>query len=100
MTGLQAVARAIADDMGRRLPKQRKPQREKLATLTAAVLSERTVNLMELGHALPIQSANPGTRYQWIKRTLANDLIVPAEVLAPYAREILEKVSTNGHSRS
>jgi len=96
MTGLQAVSRAIADDMARRLPRQRKTQREKLATLTAALLSERTVNLMELGHALPIQSANPNTRYQWVRRTLANRLIDPAEVLAPYAREVLEKVSRNG----
>ena len=31
-------------------------------TLTAAVLSERTVNLMQLGHALPIQSARASSR--------------------------------------
>ena len=96
MTGLEAVAQAIAEDMERRLPKQRKTQRQKLAILTAALLSERTVNLMDLGHALPIPSPNPGTRYQWIKRTLANDRIVPAEVMAPYARQILENLSTNG----
>ncbi len=96
MTGLEAVAQAIAEDMERRLPKQRKTQRRKLATLTAALLSERTVNLMDLGHALPIRSSNPGTRYQWIKRTLANDLIVPAEVMAPYACQVLENASANG----
>ncbi len=96
MTGLQAVVRAISDDMARRLPKQRKTQREKLATLTAALLFERTVNLMELGHVLPIESTTPGTRYQWIKRTLANELIDPADVVAPYGREVLEKASANG----
>lgn len=96
MTGVEAVAGAISEDMAPRLPRQRKTQREKLATLTAALLSERTVNLMELGHALPIRSANANTRYQWVKRTLANRLIDPVEVLAPYAREVLEKVSRNG----
>lgn len=96
MTGIETLARSIAEDMRRRLPHQRKTQREKLSTLVAALVSVRKVNLMELGHALPIASSNADTRFQWIKRTLANPRIIPAEVLAPYGRELLEKLSANG----
>lgn len=96
MSGIETLARSIAEDMERRLPNQRKTQREKLSTLVAAVLSARKVNLMELGHALPIGSSNPETRFQWIKRTLANERIVPTEVIAPYGRELLARLSAGG----
>ena len=96
MSGVQVVADRIAEDMKARLPNQRVTQRRKLSLLVAALLSRRDVNLMELGAVLPLESDNPNSRYQWVKRVLKNDLIVPDEVMAPYAREVLAKACEGG----
>lgn len=96
MGGFETLAGAIEADLAQRLPGQRVTQRRNLAWLTAALLSERDVNLMALGSALPVATGNRASRFQKLKRTLANERIRPREVMAPYAREVLAAVSRNG----
>lgn len=96
MGGVETVAAAIELDLARRLPRQRVTQRRNVALLVAALLSERAVNLMALGAALPMSTGNRASRFQKLKRTLANERICPREVMAPYAREVLAAVSRNG----
>lgn len=51
---------------------------------------------MALGCSLPLETENRSSRFQWIKRVLANGLIDPAEVMEPYAREGLDRSSAGG----
>ena len=44
--GIAQLASGIADELRRRLPGQRKTQREALALLVATMLEARTANLM------------------------------------------------------
>ena len=37
-------------------------------------------------------------RYQWIKRLLANDLVDSDAVMAPFARDLLDRLATAGRS--
>jgi len=63
--GLTRIADSISADLKRRLPSQRKTQREKLALLVATMLDVRSANLMDWvaarrrpdGHALPVDHA-------------------------------------------
>lgn len=96
MGGLETVAAAIEEDLAARLPQQRVTQRRNLALLAAVLLCEREVNLMALGAALPMATSNRASRFQKLKRILANRHIQPLEVMAPYAREILATLSAKG----
>jgi hypothetical protein len=80
----------------RRLPGQRKTQRDKLALLVATMLDARSANLMALAASLPRTSERADMRYQWIARSVANDLVVCDDVMAPFAREVLGKASALG----
>lgn len=96
MVDIDSLKAAVEEDMRRRLPRQRVTQRRKLSTLVATLLQEQQVNLMALGSGLPLETDNRASRFQWIKRVLANGLIDPAEVMEPYAREVLERSSASG----
>lgn len=96
MVGMDALKEAVEEDMRGRLPRQRITQRRKLSTLVATVLQEQHVNLMALGCGLPLETENRASRFQWIKRVLANALIDPAEVMEPYARDVLERSCAGG----
>ena len=37
-------------------------------------------------------------RYQWIKRLLANDLVDSDAVMAPFARDLLDRLATAGRT--
>ena len=78
MSGIQVIEGRIAESMQARLPDRRVKQQRKLSLLVAALLLRRDVNLIELGPVLPLESDTPQSRYQWIKRVLRNDLIVPS----------------------
>ncbi len=93
---MEAVRQAVEEDMVRRLPGQRITQTRKLATLVATVLQEQNVNLMALGYGLPLDTENRASRFQWIKRTLANRRIDPGRVMEPYVREVLERSCAGG----
>ena len=83
MGGIGQVASGISAELGRRLPGQRKTQRENLALLVATMLDQRSANLMDLTAALPRPAERIDMRYQWIVRVLANPLIDCDAVMAP-----------------
>jgi hypothetical protein len=79
MTGIKEIAESLSSELKRRLPKQRKTQRTKLALLVATMLEVRSANLMDLAAmdlaaGLPREADRTGPsgnaqrymRYQWI----------------------------------
>ena len=96
MGGIERIAGGIGEELRRRLPTQRKTQRENLALLVATMLSERSANLMELAAALPRSAERIDMRYQWIVRVLANPLINCDVVMAPFALEVLTRAAEAG----
>jgi len=96
--GLTRIADSISADLKRRLPSQRKTQREKLALLVATMLDVRSANLMDLAAGLPRAADRTDMRYQWITRLLGNPLVVSDEIMEPFAREVLEQASALGNA--
>lgn len=94
--GIEAVAASVLADLVRRLPRQNKKQREGLALLVATMLDVRSANLMDLSASLPRSCERIDMRYQWIARLLGNEHIDTDAVMAPFAREILQRASANG----
>jgi Transposase DDE domain len=94
--GIEAIAASISADLVRRLPRQNKKQREGLALLTATMLDVRSANLMELAASLPRDSERIDMRYQYISRLLGNEHVDVDWVMAPFAREVLERASADG----
>ena len=98
MSGIEVVASGIEAELQRRLPRQRKTQRGKLALLVATMLSERSANLMDLAAALPRPAERVDMRYQWISRLLGNGLVDVDTVMAPHAREVLARLAADGRT--
>ena len=96
MDGILGLADGIAQELQRLLPRQRKTQRNGLALLVATMLDVRSANLMDLAAGLPRSVARIDLRYQWISRVLMNPLIEPDAVMAPFAREALSRLATDG----
>lgn len=96
MGGIELVAQGISEELRRRLPVQRKTQRENLALLVATLLEARSANLMELAAALPRAAERIDMRCQWIVRVLANPHIDCDAVMAPFAREVLARAAAAG----
>ena len=94
--GIEAVAVSISADLVRRLPRQNKKQREGLALLIATMLDVRSANLMDLAASLPREAERIDMRYQYISRLLGNEHIDSDAVMAPFARDVLERASTGG----
>ena len=94
--GIEAIAASISADLVRRLPRQNKKQREGLALLTATMLDVRSANLMDLSAWLPRAAERQDMRYQWISRLLGNERIDSDWVMAPFAREVLQRTSAHG----
>ena len=90
------LAAGISADLQRRLPGQRKTQRDKLALLVATMLDARSANLMVLAASLPRPADRADMRYQWIARFIGNDLVVCDEVMQPFAREVLARAAAGG----
>ena len=83
MGGIEQLAETVAPDLEQRLPGQRKTQRGKLALLVATMLQVRSANLMDVAACLPRPAERLDSRYQWIKRVLANARVVSDAVMAP-----------------
>ena len=96
MGGIELLAESIGEELRRRLPGQRKTQREALALLVVTMLDVRSANLMELAAALPRTAERIDMRYQWVARVLANPLIDCDVVMAPFAREVLARAAGLG----
>lgn len=94
--GIEAIAASISADLVRRLPRQNKKQREGLALLTATMLDVRSANLMDLAASLPRDAERIDMRYQYISRLLGNEHVDVDVVMAPFAREVLERASAGG----
>lgn len=93
---LSELASGISVDLQRRLPGQRKTQRDKLALLVATMLDVRSANLMVLAASLPRPAERADMRYQWIARFIDNPLVVCDEVMEPFAREVIGRAATDG----
>src|SRR3954471_9790113 len=98
MGGIEQLAETVATDMEQRLPGQRKTQRGKLALLVATMLQVRSANLMDVAACLPRPAERLDSRYQWIKRFLANTHVVSEAGMAPYGREGLTRLSAQGQT--
>jgi hypothetical protein len=96
--GIEAIAASISADLVRRLPRQNKKQREGLAQLIATMLDVRSANLMDLSASLPRDAERIDMRYQWISRLLGNEHIETDWVMAPFAAEVLGRVSADGQT--
>ena len=96
MTGIERLADGIKAELEQLLPGQRKTQRGKLSLLVATMLDARSANLMDLAAALPLEAERTDMRYQWIARFLANPLVDPDKVMAPFARQVLERQAGGG----
>src|SRR3954452_16310391 len=60
MNGITEIAESLSSELKRRLPKQRKTQRTKLALLVATMLDVRSANLMDLAAGLPREADRTG----------------------------------------
>jgi hypothetical protein len=98
MSGIEQLAEMITTDLEQRLPGQRKTQRDKLALLVATMLEVRSANLMDVAACLPRPAERLDSRYQWIKRFLANTHVVSDAVMAPYGQEVLARLSAQGQT--
>src|ERR671921_2297236 len=96
MSGIKAIAESIGSELQRRLPKQRKTQRTKLALLISTMLDVRSANLMDLAAGLPLEADRTDMRYQSITRLLGNPLVISDEIMEPFSREVLERAAANG----
>lgn len=96
--GIEAVAASISAELSKRLPRQNKKQREGLALVTATMLDVRSANLMDLSASLPREAERIDMRYQYIARLLGNELIDTDWVMAPFAREVLERARADGQT--
>src|SRR3954447_14836883 len=96
MNGITEIAESLSSELKRRLPKQRKTQRTKLALLVSTMLDVRSANLMDLAAGLPREADRTDMRYQWIVRLLGNPLVISDEIMEPFAREVLERAADTG----
>src|SRR3954447_22148901 len=96
MNGIKEIADSLSAELKRRLPKQRKTQRTKLALLVATMLDVRSANLMELAAGLPREADRTDMRYQWITRLLAPPLVISDEIMKPFSRKFLERAPAGG----
>src|ERR687897_1323146 len=96
MNGIKAIAESLSSELKRRLPKQRKTQRTKLALLVSTMLDVRSANLMDLAAGLPLEADRTDMRYQWITRLLSNPLVLSDAIMEPFGREVLEQAVTEG----
>lgn len=94
--GIAVWAEGIKAELAKRLPQQRKTQRNKLAVLVATMLHVRSANLVALAAGLPRESDRWDMGYQWISRFLANDLVCCDTVMEPFVREILAGLAETG----
>jgi len=98
MSGLKGMTEVIAQDLQKRLPKQRATQRRKLSELVAGVLVCQTPNLMELSNILDRPTESAEARYNYVERFLKNPLVVTEVVMAAYAKDLLARLAQHQHT--
>jgi len=90
MGSIQHLSEAITKELRKRLPTQRKTQRESLSLLIATMLEVRSPNTNDLAAAFPVETERLDMRQQRISRILQNEHIVYLDVMEPFSKEILE----------
>ena len=96
MSTIRHLASEIEASLALALPGQRKTQRHKLSLAVAAVLEARTGNTAEIASLLPLETEREDMRYQWLSRLLSNPHVKVAEVMAPFARQVLAESCAHG----
>lgn len=96
------TVRRLAEEVGRglnaALPKLRKTVVNKVALAVGAMIEARTPNTAELANVLPLETARPDMREQWLRRLLNNPLLASPVLLEPWARQALAEASRHGQT--
>jgi hypothetical protein len=100
MNGIKEIAESLGSEIKRRLLKQRKTQRTKLALLVLTMLDVRSANLMDLAAGLPLEADRTDMRYHWIIRLLRNPLVISDAIMEPFARAVPERAAAGGEPLS
>jgi hypothetical protein len=98
MGKVSALIETVEKDFQKRHPGFHKSRCRGLSMLTGLMLEIRSANLMELAAALPREIVLAEDRYQYIERLLNNGAIGADEVMAPYAGEVICKLSAQGQT--
>jgi len=92
------IAQAIEADLTVRKTGLQKPHIPALADLTACSLLSRTVNTSEWRSLLPRKDCSEKAKEHYISRFLANPLVLPLNVMAGFAPEVIQRASSNGQT--
>src|SRR3990172_7968356 len=98
MGSVEKLAEEVRRGLQEVLPGLRKTILRKLPLAVAAMLEARTANTAWLSNLLPLEVERQDMREQWLRRLLANRLIVSHEVMAPFARKALEEAAAHGQT--
>jgi hypothetical protein len=89
MSSVKKLAKEIESGLLEALPRLRKTIVRKLPLAVAAMLDAQTANTAELANRLPLDLERADMREQWLRRLLSNGLLNSAEVMEPFARQVL-----------
>jgi len=98
MGSIEKLAEEVRRGLQEALPGLRKTILRKLPLAVAAMLEARTANTAMIANLLPMEVERQDMREQWLRRLLANPLIVSHEVMAPLARQVLEEAAAHGQT--
>lgn len=94
------TVKRLAEEVERGLrdvhPELRKTVVRKLALAVGAMIEGRTPNTVELANLLPLDTERQDMREQWLRRLLKNPLLHSETVMAPWARQELERAARHG----
>src|SRR3954463_3838979 len=96
MSGIVRPAAGIEAELARRLPRQRRTQRGKLALPAATMLGGRGANLTDSAAAVPRSAERVDMRHRWIARLLANPRLDCDAVMRPFAEEAIRHAPAGG----
>src|SRR5512134_3978460 len=98
MGTVQKLAERVKEGLQAAHPKLRQTVINKLALAVGAMLEAQTANTAELANVLPLPTERQDMREQWLRRLLKNRLLVSAQILEPFARDLLREASANGQA--
>jgi len=98
MGSVEKLAEEVRRGLQVALPGLRKTIVRKLPLAVAAMLEARTANTAMLANLLPLEVERQDMREQWLRRLLGNRLIVSYEVMAPFAKRVLEEAAAHGQT--
>jgi hypothetical protein len=96
------TVKRLAEEVERGLrdfhPRLHKTVSKKLALAVGAMIEGQTPNTVELANLLPLATERQDMREPWLRRLLKNPLLRSEEVMAPWARQELEKAARHGQT--